>query len=104
MNDIEICKRIAKICGLPEPVQAHNGPWVIVANPLTDRALSFDLMVEQGINLTSIDSVYDCGRVERKYICFEQGAYPLNIANTLSTDADPQRAICLAIINKDNKQ
>ena len=99
MTDLEICKRIAEI----EKIHVSNVDAGMY-DPLTDKVLCFDLMVKHEINLTSMDSVYDCGRIEREYICFQQGAYPLNVANTLSTDADPQRAICLAIINKDNKQ
>jgi len=99
VNDLEICKRIAEIEGISDYIFINYD-----YNPLTDKALCFDLMIKHEINLTFIDSAYDCGRVEREYICFEQGAYPLNVANTLSTNADPQRAICLAIINKDNKQ
>ena len=69
-------------------------------NPLED-GLNHRLMIKHDINLTSIDNVYEGGRSERYYTCFEQGAYQ-NVSAELSTSKDPNMAVVLAIIAKFN--
>ncbi len=107
MNDLEICTRIAEIEGIN--VFMHDcivrggvlcrkdvvtGLAPQVYNPLTDKALCFDLMVKYELDVQApyrphnetewevmywIDGVSDAGAVKNK---------------------NPQRAICLAIIAK----
>ena len=82
LTDLEICERIAEIEGYIFDTGSgyfrcklnKHGKVVdyIDYNPLTDNALCFQLMVKHDINLTSMDSVYDCGRAERDYTCFNK--------------------------------
>lgn len=57
LTDLEICKRIAEIEGYPAPLKAHNDNWIIAANPLTDDALCFKLMVKYNVDIVSTPEV-----------------------------------------------
>ncbi len=98
MNDLEICKRIAEIEGVD--VMMHDCPVMgnrlcrseVVCglapqpyNPLTDKALCFDLMVKYRLAIHYSDD-----------LCI----WVASIGVDGFYDKDPQRAICLAIIAK----
>jgi hypothetical protein len=55
LTDLEICQRIAEIEGYPLPFLASGSygkdSWVIAANPLTDDALCFKLMVKHSVRV-----------------------------------------------------
>lgn len=109
LTDLQICKKIAEIEGF-EPIPYEHlqmsdkskfvdlGDWTYLKNPLTDKALCFDLMVKYELDLQApyrphnetewevmywIDGVADAGAVRNE---------------------NPQKAICLAIIAKHNKE
>lgn len=104
MTDLEICKRIAEIegymvstdvkpsCGSAY-VNMHPDNCYGNYNPLTDKALCFDLMVkymryfkiQSDENITSI------------YVHDLEAMSPQDLL-CIVKDTDPQRAICLAII------
>tara|TARA_R110002051_G_scaffold301683_1_gene369645 strand:+ start:740 stop:991 length:252 start_codon:yes stop_codon:yes gene_type:complete len=78
MTDLEICKRIAEIEGISDYIFINYD-----YNPLTDKALCFDLMVKH--------------KVDTEWWGDELGAYiPVNDGEI--HDKNPQKAICLAII------
>ncbi len=96
MTDLEICKRIARIeyplCTLEwckDTLFLHDE----IYNPLTDKALCFDLMVkymryfkiQSDENLTEIH-VHDLEAMSPQSLLY------------IVKDPDAQRAICLAII------
>lgn len=98
MNDLEVCKRIAEI-ELKDSDRhgwdySECGTFIVIGdgeafNPLTDKALAFDLMVKYGIS-SGPNSVgwsatinYDDGSTFGPIMAY-----------------CPQRAICLAIIEK----
>ena len=96
MTDLEICKRIAEIEGHLAIQSSNEGkdfifvPHVKVEyNPLTDKALCFDLMVKH--------------KVEVEWWGNECGAY-LNVLAGEIHDKNPQRAICFAIIEAHKEQ
>ncbi len=100
MNDLEICKRIAEIEDvdfqiqnkkiLPkDPANAIKDKLTDVYNPLTDKALCFDLMVKHKVE------VEWCGNECATWIYNEDG-YPEY--KVLHHDGTLQQAICLAII------
>ena len=113
MTDLEICKRIAEIEGLlwvvaypntnKEFIGLINGndltgtPPELIGeyNPLTDKALCFDLMVKHNIEVTPMFSGCWCATVANKYTFDEQIDYKLCLS---WLDENPQKAICLAII------
>ena len=108
MTDLEICKRIAEIEdrlfnieSSPSGKYIHDIGEDIAYDPLTDKALCFDLMVKYNIELTPVLSGCWCATVANKYTFDEQVDYKLCLS---WLDENPQKAICLAIINKDNKQ
>jgi len=107
MNDLEICKRIAEIekCEVYEKADEWYGHQMFVVqkvgglppmayNPLTDKALCFDLMVKHNIELTPMREYFFATKIK------EYDAYgaPEMYLNEGYGDDDPQRAICLAII------
>ena len=96
MNDLEICKRIAEIEG--ECIEAIHGDVLFVSrtedvfNPLQDKALCFDLMVKYDVVFldgeASAGCISGCSPEGGGYYC-----------NGIAESSDPQRAICLAIID-----
>ena len=108
MNDLEICKRIAEIERHEFYVlksELHEYPSIKVFtedvngkywassmdyNPLTDKALCFDLMVKYL-------SGFDVRKPRGKGNNYFQAFYRDNSADC-KTDENPQKAICLAII------
>ncbi len=97
MTDLEICKRIAEVEGLiiSNHKVAENDLWVhigytenssvILFNPLTDKALCFDLMVKYQVS------------IEPQFDGFDLTYAHINCKHAV-LDENPQRAICLAII------
>ncbi len=101
MTDLEICKRIADIEGLlwvvaypdtdKEFVGLINGndltgtPPELIGeyNPLKDKAICFNLITKYELEVFKVDSKWFC-------ICTS--------SNTTKHDENPQKAICLAII------
>lgn len=98
LTDLEICKKIAEIEGFPEQVLEFHDDHILNYSPLTDKALCFDLMVKYELDLQApyrphnetewevmywIDGVADAGAVRNE---------------------NPQKAICLAMIAKHNKE
>lgn len=101
MGDLEICKRIADIEGLlwmvayPNTENAFVGlinendltgtPPELIGeyNPLKDKAICFDLIVKYELEVFKVDS---------KWFCIWTGS------NITKSDENPQRAVCLAII------
>ena len=113
LSDLEIRKMITEIeikrlflkAKSVEFDRTQNCYWINVVgfesypllNPLTDDALCFRLMIKHDINLTSMGpSLKDCSD-GYEYHCYEQGAY-INASSTLSISKNPNKAICLAII------
>jgi hypothetical protein len=93
LTDLEICKRIAEIEGCPLPFLASGNygkdSWVIAANPLTDNALCFSLMLRHQVSVTYGEYAVNAEILIEK----EDGE------NFFSAQAYcPRRAICLAII------
>jgi len=99
MTDLEICKRIAEIehgsayidgddtgnfINLNHPMSDRGGEMY---NPLTDKALCFDLMVKYK---ASVFHEYDYAAV----VCCDSGEAVGGVTLTES----PNKAICLAII------
>ena len=107
MTDLDICKRIAEIEGFEEIPYEHLqmsdkskfvdlGDWNYLRNPLTDKALCFDLMVKHRISFEEVYSIEN-GESEgfiATWLTKDFGFYKE------SHDKNPQRAICLAIIAK----
>ena len=96
MTDLEICKRIAEIehgsayidcddtgefINLNNPMSDRGGEMY---NPLTDKALCFDLMVKYKLSLIAPEG--------------EQEDWDCVIRDVLTVHKSPNRAICLAII------
>lgn len=95
LTDLEICKKIAEIEGISKDRIKYfqkNADGIfrikvdgVEYNPLTDKALCFDLMVKHKIDMVYVGNwsawcaVYDGGQLYNE---------------------NPQRAICLAIIAK----
>jgi hypothetical protein len=92
LTDLEICTRIAEIEGLNDFTYFEdvNGERQLSVNknhfnPLTDKALCFDLMVKHEMEFF---------RYAKTWNCSWYGEHPS------IQDKNPQRAICLAIIAK----
>jgi len=96
MTDLEICKRIAEIEGvklygnsltikgtLSHVHDANELGYNLQYNPLTDKALCFDLMVKHQV---SIEPQFN-------YLTYVH----INCQHAV-LDENPQEAICLAII------
>ena len=105
MTDLEICKRIADIehgscfidgddtgnfINLNHPMSDRGGE---AYNPLTDKALCFDLMVKHKIEV-GFDDDGEC------MTAFYFRKSEVHISPVCEGDKNPQRAICLAIIKK----
>lgn len=98
MNDLDICKRIAEIEGLNNHISDNKKHimvkdmstpalrWIkfIEYNPLTDDALCFRLMIKYG---------YDFCQLQSSKLYMVHTAMDKTV-----TDANPNKAICLAII------
>ena len=83
MNDLEICKRIAEIDGTPPE-------FVGEYNPLTDDALCFQLMIKYCVDFNH--AMFTDNTLHR-----------YQAVNTITRkgwglDKNPNKAICLAII------
>ena len=101
MDDLDICRRIAKIEGLRVSKDVKPKCGSVYANiypndcygnynPLTDNALCFQLMIKYSVNL----NIQDTSRknVFHKYIaCVDDFGVGLD-------KTSPNKAICLAII------
>ena len=109
MTDLEICKRIAEIEGVtlsgfhPTTMsdgsfytRASNGAEVNI-NYLTDKALCFDLMVKYEVVFLDGEAFAGC----ESGAAVSGGGY---YCNGIAEDNDPQRAICLAIIDAHKEQ
>jgi len=89
MTDLEICKRIAEIENKTFEVNHWGDVFTTNVglrkfyNPLIDKALCFDLMVKY--NVVFLDS--------------EASVTTLHSCNGYAEHPDPQKAICLAIID-----
>ena len=107
MNDLEICRRVADIEGVhymetkyekdnflvlaSKPDGSGTPPEIIGGyNPLADNALCFKLMVKYGLS-------FDPARNGKFYTAF----YGSELSECRS-DKNPNRAICLAIIEAHN--
>lgn len=86
MTDLEICKRIAEI----EKIHVSNVECGMY-DPLTDKALCFDLMVKYKVVYLEGEAFADC----LDGCSPEGGGY---YCEGTATDTNPQKAICLAII------
>ena len=105
MNDLEICKRIAEIEGLivSNHKVAENDLWVHIVHtenssvtlfdPLTDKALCFDLMVKHRISVEVQHTFDEPNEPDPKPLYYVH----INCQYAILRD-DPQAAICLAII------
>jgi len=100
LTDLEICKRIAEIEGLNVRCLDADIVWIGDGdyneyNPLTDKALCFDLMVKHEIDSTSPYRPNGETRWEANYWIDGYG----DAGGVF--DENPQRAICLAIIEQE---
>jgi hypothetical protein len=101
MDDLTICKRIAEIDGKSywksgtgdgvyvNYIEGNKDSRILYYNPLTTDALCFQLMIKYKIKLTY---EYDF-----TWLCFS--SYTSN--KLLSKNSNPNKAICLAIIEAD---
>ena len=87
LTDIEICKKIAEIEGVGYLVSNNNRLY----NPLTDKALCFDLMIKHNVE---VSPTYLGSYIASCYCKKEQ-----RMVSRVNQE-NPQRAICLAIIAK----
>ncbi len=95
MGDLEICKRIAEIEGVQHQVEMEDTPNCYIYseelnkefNPLTDKALCFDLMVKHDVRVEPSD----CNAWIDNEDC-----HPEHIV--IHHDGTLQEAICLVII------
>ena len=112
LTDLEICKRIAEIEGLSIKQAAHykkitNGagicmgfhPYNPLANTETGKALCFDLMVKYMCYF----KIQSDGNLTSIYVHDLEAMSPQNLL-CIVKDPDPQRAICLAIIEANKEQ
>lgn len=106
MEDFEIILNVARIenvslCAIESSfdlTNKDNNYEIYNFNPLTDKALCFDLMVRHKISFEEIYSIYD-GSSEGFIATWLDGEYYKE-----RHDKNPQRAICLAIIAKHEGQ
>ena len=93
MNDLDICKRIAEIEGYKVNISIKcEGVWCSrydnncygIYNPLTDNALCFQLMIKYKLSLFAPEG--------------EQTNWDCIIIDIFTCDENPNKAICLAII------
>jgi len=95
MNDLDICRRIAKIEGLRVSKDVKPKCGSVYANiypndcygnynPLTDDALCFQLMIKYKLSLFAPEG--------------EQTNWDCIIIDIFTCDENPNKAICLAII------
>lgn len=110
MDDLEICKRIAEIEGKEIKLSIDGKNWLDLSNPkdiyshsrvfggyknfnpLTDDALCFQLMVKYELKLEPCATFGWVAWYEDNYCIMWD-----------CTDKSPNKAICLAIIEKHNK-
>jgi len=95
LNDLDICRRIAKIEGLRVSKDVKPKCGSVYANiypndcygnynPLTDNALCFQLMIKYKLSLFAPEG--------------EQTNWDCIIIDIFTCDENPNKAICLAII------
>jgi len=95
MDDLDICRRIAKIEGLRVSKDVKPKCGSVYANiypndcygnynPLTDNALCFQLMIKYKLSLFAPEG--------------EQTNWDCIIIDIFTCDENPNKAICLAII------
>ena len=100
MDDLDICRRIAKIEGLRVSKDVKPKGGSVYANiypndcygnynPLTDNALCFQLMIKYKLSLIAPEG--------------EQTNWDCIIIDILTCDENPNKAICLAIIELKKK-
>ena len=98
MNDLDICKRIAEIEGYKVNISIKcEGVWCSrydnncygIYNPLTDNALCFQLMIKYKLSLFAPEG--------------EQTNWDCIIIDIFTCDENPNKAICLAIIELKKK-
>ena len=104
MNDLEICKRIAIIekhfidCESVDSIIIFNGGDGKAYNPLTDDALCFQLMVKYDVDVMSLYRV-------NKETEWEAQVFTKDYADAVSIyNTNPNKAICLAIIEAHKEQ
>lgn len=108
LTDLEVCKRIAEIEGetvLSEEEWFYPDSGCLISdcdgcseeyNPLTDKALCFDLLVRHSLNLHREWS----GLWSACNVCsYSHDEEPIDFG-VYESDENPQRAICLAVIAK----
>jgi len=109
MNDLEICKRIAEICGAEyekymlqggEKLTNWNGTTWQNFNPLVDDALCFQLMIKYSIDLNHDFSGLWCAGIDPTFTFDELVD---DYASTVY-DKNPNFAICLVIIEAHKDQ
>tara|TARA_R110000796_G_scaffold160098_1_gene276870 strand:+ start:449 stop:745 length:297 start_codon:yes stop_codon:yes gene_type:complete len=92
LNDLDICKRIARIEGIQSQIEQADTTHAYIYsedlnseyNPLTDDALCFKLMVKYKLSLIAPEG--------------EQTNWDCVISDILTWDKNPNKVICLAII------
>ena len=95
MNDLDICKRMGEIEGVellgPNKLnyKPANKRCVELYNPLTDDALCFQLMIKYRIDFSTLE----CSG--KHYVSWALGGNLI--------DENPNKAICLAIIESKAK-
>ena len=100
MDDLDICRRIAKIEGLRVSKDVKPKCGSVYANiypndcygnynPLTDNALCFQLMIKYKLSLFAPEG--------------EQTNWDCIIIDIFTCDENPNKAICLAIIELKKK-
>lgn len=93
MDDLEICKRIAEIDGI-HVSNVEAGMY----NPLTDDALCFNLMIKYSLELHPMFRGEWCASFISTYTYEEEPIY-----GAQGVDKNPNKAICLAIIEAHNE-
>ena len=86
LTDLEICKKIAEIEGVPSTLCELDVLHIASFNPLIDKALCFDFIVELGLKVGYTDCPAGSGRV---YYCVHGDNYT-------SYFDTPERAVCMA--------
>ena len=93
MDDLDICRRIAKIEGIQSQIEQADTTHAYIYSedlnseydPLTDDGLCFRLMIKYKLSLIAPEC--------------EQTNWDCVISAILTCDENPNKAICLAIID-----
>lgn len=106
LTDLAICKKIAEIvykdCDRQGWDYSECGTYIVTGegdefNPLTDKALCFDLMVKYGLSMKKSE-------FSSFWLCFDFDTKNCIDYDVKGINENPQKAICLAIIAKHNKE